>query len=178
MMLALAWSALGVLSLWTAVLVLDRRHRARRVTALRAEWGRAPDRQRDLHAIAAYHRARSASDPARALDDRTWEDLNMNDVFSVLDRTESLVGQQVLYARLRATPLGEHLEAFEALVTQISDDVPARERAQLALGRLRAPAAYDLWRLAQPGSLESESWHALFPVVGISMAGIALLVPF
>jgi hypothetical protein len=176
MMLTLAWTALVVAALRAVVLVLDRRHRSRRLIALRAQWGRSPDRSRDLIAIAAYHRAGTARD--RGLDDRTWEDLNMSDVFSALDRTESAVGQQLLYARLRSTPLGEHLEAFEALVTQMSDDAPARERAQLALGRLRAPAAYDLWWLAQPGSLESESWHVLFPVVAISMAGIALLVPF
>src|SRR5579863_6406606 len=93
MVLALISSALGVAALWAVLLALNRRHRARCLTALRAEWGRAHDRQRDLRAVAAYHRARSASDPARALDDRTWEDLNMNDVFSMLDRTESLVGQ-------------------------------------------------------------------------------------
>jgi hypothetical protein len=178
MMPTLAWTALGVAALWAVVLVLDRRHRTRRLIALRAQWGHSTDRSRDLIAIAAYHRARAASGPDRVLDDRSWEDLNMNDVFSVLDRTESAVGQQVLYARLRSTHLGEHLEAFEALVTQMSDDAPTRERAQLALGRLRVPAAYDLWWLAQPGSLESESWHVLFPVVAISMAGIALLVPF
>jgi hypothetical protein len=178
MMLTLAWSAAGVAACWAVVLAVDRRHRAGRLTTLRAKWGRAPDRHRDLVAIAAYHRARAAAHPDRALEDRTWEDLNLNDVFSVLDRTESVVGQQVLYARLRATPVGDSLEAFEALVTQMSEDAPARERAQLALGRLRAPAGYDLWWLAEPGSLDSAPWHILFPVVAVSMAGLALLVPF
>jgi hypothetical protein len=32
--------------------------------------------------------------------------------------------------------------------------------------------------LAQPGSLETAPWHVLFPVVGVTMVGIAALVPF
>ena len=135
MLLTLGWIALGVAALWAATFVIDRRDRAVRLTTVRAEWGRAPVRDRDMVAIGAYQRARAAADPEGALDERTWSDLNMNDVFSVLDRTESVVGQQVLYPRLRATPRGEHLEAFEALVTRLSEDARARERAQLALGR-------------------------------------------
>jgi MutS domain V len=176
MTLAVAWSALALATLWAIARALDRRRRTRRLMTLRAEWGRLRDRPRDLVAIAAYHRFRAASDPDRALDDRTWADLNLNEVFSVFDRTESVVGQQVLYARLRATPQGDHLTAFEALVTQMSEDAPAREHAQLALGQLRAPAGYDLWWLAQPGSLDSAPWHALFPVMTVSMAVVVALV--
>ena len=119
-----------------------------------------------------------ASETASAsLDDRTWDDLNMDDVFSVLDRTESVVGQQVLHARLRGDPHAAKRSAFEALVTRASDDSAARERAQLALSRLRAPSGYDLWWLAQPGSLETSRWHVLFPVVGITMVGVAAVTP-
>ena len=57
-------------------------------------------------------------------------------------------------------------------------DVPARERALLALSTLRAPAGYDLWRLTQPGVLESAPWHVLFPVAALSMIGLAVLAPF
>src|ERR1700691_4553586 len=100
MLLILAWSALAIAAFSTVVLVLNRRNRTSRLAALRADWGRPPERNRDMAAIAAYHPARAASDIDRALNDRSWDDLNMNDVFSVLDRTESIVGQQVLYARL------------------------------------------------------------------------------
>ena len=58
----------------------------------------------------------------RALDDRTWEDLNLDAVFSALDRTESTAGQHALYHRLRTTPVGPHLDAFDALATRITAD--------------------------------------------------------
>src|SRR6202030_2092328 len=94
------------------------------------------------------------------------------------DRTESVVGQQVLYARLRAASPGDQLAAFDALVTRMGEDVPARQLAQHALGHLRAPSGYDLWWLAQPGSLETSVWHVLFPILGVSMVAVVALVPF
>src|SRR4029079_7922828 len=101
---------------------------------VRAEWGRIRACKRDMTMIASYWRDRATASrpdrpgpaPAQALDDRTWDDLNMDDVFSVLDRAESVVGQQGLYARLRSSPTGAHLAEFEALVTRFTDDVPAR----------------------------------------------------
>ena len=179
MLVTLVWAACGFAAALALVFIWDWRKRAARLATLRAKWGLLVDRDRDMASMAAYHRACASSDsPDHALDDRAWEDLNMNDVFAVLDRTESVVGQQRLYARLRATPHVEDLAAFEALVTQVGKDAPARERAQLVLGRLRAPACADLWRLAQPGTLKSAPWQLLFPVMGVCMVGVILLVPF
>jgi hypothetical protein len=179
MLLTLVWAGIGVAMLFGAALVVRRRDRVARLAKLRAEWGRARDVDRDMKAIAAYYSGRAMPESAgRGINDRTWDDLSMDDVFSVLDRTESVVGQQVLYARLRAVPVADHLAAFEALVARMGEDPPARERAQLVLGRLRAPAGYDLWWLAQPGSLDMTGWHILFPILGVSMVGAVALVPF
>src|SRR6185503_20571971 len=125
MLLTLAWSALAIVAL---SFVLDRRNRTARVKRLRAAWGRALDRDRDLVAIGAYYRG-GVGDASRSLDDRTWDDLNMDDVFSVVDRTESVVGQQVLYSRLRSLPEDGQLSlsAFEGLVARMSNDQLARE---------------------------------------------------
>lgn len=101
----------------------------------------------------------------------------MDGVFAVLDRTESTLGQQALYHRLRSAPTGAHLEAFEALVDLMATDVSARERAQAALGRLRNPAGYDLWWLAQPDAIESRPWHVIFPIVGAAMC-LPILLSF
>jgi hypothetical protein len=111
---AFIWAALAVVAIWTVGVVLDRRNRRTRLRVLRSEWGAPRARDRNMAAIAAY--ARGISSSATVLDDRTWSDMNMDDVYSVLDRTESVVGQQVLYARLRSGRKSEHLGAFEALV--------------------------------------------------------------
>jgi hypothetical protein len=116
-----------------------------------------------------------AYDRIGTVDDRTWEDLHLDDVFAAIDRTESTLGQHALYHRLRSAPEPLHIDAFEALVTRFSMDAPARERAQLALARLKDPQGYDLWWLAQPDAVETRLWFVVFPVLAAAtLAGLAL----
>ena len=49
----------------------------------------------------------------------------------------------------------------------MSVDVPARERAQMALARLQDPLGYDLWWLARPDAIETQAWHVIFPALAI-----------
>jgi hypothetical protein len=146
--------------------VLSRRHRRRVLARVRASWGMPRHRVRNMEAIADYHRSlASAPNAAKALDDRTWNDLDMDAVFAALDRTESTMGQQALYHRLRAAPIAPNLEGFDALAVRFAGDAATRERAQVALSRLQNPAGYDLWWLAQPDSLERRPWQVIYPII-------------
>ena len=139
-------------------------------------WGRPHGRPRRMGDIADYHRARTgAPDGAGSIDDRTWDDLMMDAVFAAIDHTESTLGQQALYHRLRSAPAASDLDAFEALIARMTSDTAARETVQMALSRLRNPAGYDLWWLAQPDALESRPWHLVFPIVGGAMLAALLL---
>ena len=152
--------------------IASRRQRRQLLENLRTQWGTPHRRPRNMGAIAEYHAARIASDrdsPATSIDTRTWEDLDLDAVFAALDHTQSSIGQQVLYHRLRTAPAAPHLEAFDALATLFQKEVATREAAQSALARLRNPAGYDLWWLAQPGSIVNERWTVLFPIVGAGM---------
>jgi DNA mismatch repair ATPase MutS len=118
--------------------------------ALPTPWGEFRERDRDLKAISAHYFAQSAAAPdAGDLDQRTWDDLNMDDVFAVLDRTESAVGQQTLYARLRRPSSNNHLRAFEELVTLLGRDEQIREDVRAALLPLAGTTDYDL-RFVRP----------------------------
>src|SRR5262245_5133764 len=147
---------LGVLFavLGFGVLVV-RRSRAQALARIRAAWAQPVSRERTMEAIAESHRSRLSNLGARAsLDARTWDDLNLDQVFCVLDRTESTLGQHALYHRLRSAPVADHLEVFEALVSRFESDGRSRERAQLALSRLTDRHGYDLWWLARPDAIE------------------------
>lgn len=109
-----------------------------------------------MKAIAASHRSRLAyMGPRTTLDNRTWEDLDLDAVFAALDRTESTLGQHAFYHRLRSAPVGDHLDAFEALANRLATDAGLRERAQMALSRLKDPHGYDLWWLARPDAIDT-----------------------
>jgi hypothetical protein len=68
----------------------------RLLKVIRGSWGHSIDRQWDYKLISSYHNhcKDQASD---YVNDTTWSDLNMDDVFSLLDRTISPVGSQYLY---------------------------------------------------------------------------------
>src|SRR5215208_4344642 len=133
------------------VFLIFREIQRNRLEQLRAAWGTESPRVHRMEDIAASHRSRLTSRrEALALDDRTWDDLVLDEVFTRFDRTESTLGRHALYHRLRTAHPEESLHAFESLVTRLSVDAAARERVQLALGRLRDPQGYDLWWLARP----------------------------
>ena len=150
-------AVLFVVPAWTSW-----RARKRLLARIRAEWGRRREVPRDMEAVADLFRVRRAA--GASLDDRTWNDLLLDEVFAHLDRTESSVGQQALYARLRSAPSPKALEAFDALILSVASDTTRRERAQVRLAGLRSPAAYNLHRLAGPDALASPRWHIAIPI--------------
>ncbi len=148
------------------------------MSVLSQRWGQPVERERKFEAIEASHRSRVAHAGSGALDDRTWDDLNLDAVFTVLDRTESTAGQHALYHRLRTAPVAPHLGAFEALVTRMSGDSKLRERAQRALLRLGDPHGYDLWWLARADAIETRPWYVLFPLLTAATVLQAALAAF
>ena len=144
------------LSAWSS-----RHGRAKLLARLRAEWSRPRPRARDMEAIADFFLSHP---PPASLDDRTLDDLMLDQVFAHLDRTESSVGQQLLYHRLRSAPAPRSLQAFEALIVRATADVDRREQAQMALARLRDPSGCFVHRLARPDALDRRWWHIVFPL--------------
>jgi len=166
-------------ALLALVLTVRRNNRDMRLNGFRRHWGKARKRSHKMEAISASYVSRIAPTGSEgSLDSRTWTDLNLDEVFLAIDRTESTLGQHALYHRLRTTPVGAHLDAFEALVHRMSSDTPAREHAQLALSRLQDDSGYDLWWMVRPNVLEVQPWYIVFPVLGAAMLLTLMLVPF
>ncbi|MDP2320327.1 MAG: hypothetical protein Q8O42_13430 [Acidobacteriota bacterium] len=171
-----AVAALVVLAI--AAQWFSHRNRQNLLAAIRANWGKPGVRVRKMDAIAEYHRSIVlARGPGCSLDDRTWTDLDMDAVFQSLDRTESTLGQQVLYQRLRRQGAGD-LNQFEQLVERLSHDAPTRERIQMALAGLREPDGYDLWWLAQADALVRPRWHLAFAAWAAIVLGAVAAIPW
>ncbi|MCC3159624.1 hypothetical protein LJ737_20450 [Hymenobacter sp. 15J16-1T3B] len=145
-------------------------------TTLRAAWGQPKAGHRNFALIARYHRIVAEAEPAAPpLDEATWQDLNLDEVFTALDHTQSRVGQQVLYHRLR-TPRQEAAEVagFQASVAALAADAPAREAAQLALHRLAHYDAYHLADLFAPAPPVVPGWTRAAPWLALVSAGLLL----
>jgi hypothetical protein len=141
-------------------------------------WGSPIERTRRIDAMSTSHVSRIAVLGGGSLNERTWVDLNLDDVFGAIDRTQSTLGQHALYHRLRTAPLAAHLGAFEALVHRMTIDVATRERAQMAFARLQDPHGYDVWSLAGAEAVERRFWYAVFPVLTAAAIVLAFLAPF
>jgi len=166
------WVGLAVAITLALVWTTRRRRDNNVIVRLHAEWGRLCYRDSDFPSLVDYHRAMAAD--GSSVDDRTWDDLNMDSVFTILNRTESVVGQQALYHRLRTPRTGPTLDAFESLVKMMDLQPLERERAQVALSRLKDAAGYDIWRMASQRPIDSKFWHIVFPLLAV-FTGSAIL---
>ena len=120
-----------------------------------------------MEEIAESHRVRAAlRDEPVAVDDRASDDLVLDEVFQRIHYTENTLGRHALYHRLRVAHTTESLRTFESLVTRLSVDAAARERAQLALNTRRSPGLQPL--VGGPaGCGGSAGADAAFPVLAL-----------
>ena len=90
----------------------------------------------ELRDVGAYCRERSSVEPC-AVDELTWNDLNMDDVFLLLDRACSNVGEEVLYDLLHRTDVSQQtLERRRKIMRAMEGDAQARSQSRRILGRL------------------------------------------
>lgn len=121
----LAVAAAVALVVW----MIARRSRQRRLAALVAAWGKPVERERDVAELAAELELGATGGRGVGLDERTLHDLNLDDVFAVIDRTGSRIGQLALYARLRSPDAPANLLPFDAL-PRGSSRTPCRDSAR------------------------------------------------
>ncbi len=113
------------------------------IESLRQAWGRDVARERDMATIALYEEF--VAGRSQSVDEQTWQDLGMDQVFAAIDRTTSMPGRQMLYARMRReevdpVTLSERARQYAAF----RQDAKSREEIQLQLSRLDQPGAQFL----------------------------------
>lgn len=129
----------------------------RQLEQLRKGWGSEIERKRNLPEIALLHgfALEEALEQSALIDNQTWADLNMDDVFKAVDRTLTTPGQCMLYHILR-TPLlsGDILRGRSQIIRLFQSDARVREQIQLALLRLGLQKGngitYLLWHPEKP----------------------------
>lgn len=92
--------------------------------------------------ISLYHKHK-ASVSKCLLDDRTCEDLNVNDFFSFIDETHSCIGQQYLYHILHYNHSSE-VEHHEELIKKLTSNKALRDRLITTLQKLGNSESYSL----------------------------------
>ncbi len=86
--------------------ILKKRSSARKLLqSIKERWGRKPAEkygEGDLEALKGYFDNLKEAEPEKTfLDDITWNDLDMDNIFKRVNSTQSTVGEEVLYSLLR-----------------------------------------------------------------------------
>ncbi|MEO8563084.1 MAG: hypothetical protein ABI601_13460 [bacterium] len=179
MSITLGVGALAVLGLGAPLLALlaHRRYQGLAVwfrTVL--AWRQSPERPADMMLAAAYHRNLSTAERVGALDDRTWQDLDLDELFRSLDRTESEPGRQYLYHLLRTPQCStEPLERREHLLSRLAADPALAERVRSSLSRLQHPRAGQLVHLFLGPLPTRPRYWLLFPILAVASAASLVL---
>ncbi len=139
--------------------------------------GTRPPAPLELDDIRAYFELRARDQTGGVVDDRTWADLDMDQVVRAIDRTASTPGVQCLYDRLRAPPETVTDDArFDTAVERLrgDPDLAARIRRVLAPLRQRGAEALPTLLLGALPARSAARW--LYPVMPMAMiASIAAI---
>lgn len=125
--------------------------------------------------IEKYFRNKDNSKAYQVLSDKTCNDLDFDELFAYLDRTNSKVGQQYLYNKLRTVNLDEkQIKLDETIIDKLTKDAQFRIAIQTKLGQLNHKDAYDLPTLFQDNHIKKPSWFGFIPI--LSLASLSFLI--
>lgn len=146
-------SVLAVLLILYSVMAASRRaNLLNRRRKIEREWGNVPDREYisgELENIAHYYqnKLKRQEEKSHVIDDITWNDLDMNRVFCMLNRTYSSVGQEYLYYMLRTPEMSEeNMQERERLIRHFAEAKTVRTELQMQyfeIGRTKKVSICD-----------------------------------
>lgn len=145
---------------------------------IRAEWGTFAEKHftaEELYMVASYHREQASG---FTVDDITWHDTAMDEVFVAVNRTYSSIGEEYLYHVLRTPSFSDDVLKERARVADLfTVQEKAREDVAFLLSRIgknyRIPFTEYVVRL-----MEIKPQNSLFHISVLLMNLVALVLTF
>ena len=108
-----------------------RQNRKRLLEKIRASWGEVPEREYTLDEFGKIsHYFRKSMDESFSIDDITWNDLEMDDVFMCMNHTYSSLGEEYLYKMLRKPVFDEKVLAEREKLISYFQNPQNREKRE------------------------------------------------
>ena len=171
-------SVLAVLLILYSVMSASRRaNLLNRRRKIEREWGNVPDREYisgELENIAHYYqnKLKRQEEKSHVIDDITWNDLDMDRVFCMLNRTYSSVGQEYLYYMLRTPEMSEeNMQERERLIRHFAEAKTVRTELQMQyfeIGRTKKVSICDYIQTLESLKPKSNMPHYLLSLIHIS----------
>ncbi len=145
---------------------------------LKESFGKLKDDSFDFDSIEKYFRNNDHSKAYQVLSDKTCNDLDFDELFMLLDRTNSKVGQQYLYDQLRTINLDkEQTKLDEEIINTLSKDSDLRISLQKKLEKLNNKDAYYITNLFQDQHLKPPKWFFVIPLLAFTSL-VSLILSF
>ena len=145
---------------------------------LKESFGALKNDSFDFDSIEKYFRKRDNSKAHQVLSDKTCNDLDFDEVFMFLDRTNSKVGQQYLYNNLRTINVNEkQTELNEEIITELAENPELRISVQKKLEKLKHKDAYYISSLFQEQHLNPPKWFIVIKLLSFASL-VSLIVGF
>lgn len=142
---------------------------------LKESFGNLKDDSFNFDYIEKYFRNKDNSKAHQVLSDKTCNDLDFDDLFILLDRTHSKVGQQYLYNHLRTIKVNEkQTKLNEEIISELSENPELRISVQKKLEKLKHKDAHYISSLFQDEHLNPPKWFIVIKL--LSFASLASLI--
>jgi len=149
-----------------------------KLESLRKLWAKPINKHRNFDLISSYFTLQEKNDKNN-VDDETWDDLNFDSVYSLLDRNISGVGQQYLFSLLHKyeNDLDELIRRIK-LIGDLKTNSNLREKIQLNLLNLNNVSSYFIAYLVLNKSLPQFKYYKIFYFLSLASLVSLLLMSY
>jgi Mismatch repair ATPase (MutS family) len=146
------------------------RNRNKRIKEkLLSEFGNLKPDSFDFENIESYFRKKDNSTVFQSLSDKTCNDLDFQELFMFIDRTNSRIGQQYLYNKLRNIPADSAENTRnEKLLDEFTNNSDLRVSVQRQLNKLNDIEVYYIATLFQDEILKPPKWYFIVPLLSFT----------
>jgi DNA mismatch repair ATPase MutS len=150
------------------------------VSQLREDWGKEKIKKRNLSEIESFYRYFTVHNNKDIfIDDQTWSDLNMNDLYSKMERTMTNPGECILYNILRVPLLSNTvLKERNEIIRLFQTNKKIREQIQIRLHRMGKQKGNGITALVCEDLPPSTPLKFLFSFLALLAIVSIIAVPF
>lgn len=136
---------------------------------LKEAFGKIKDASFNRNNIERYFRNKDNAAAYQVLSDKTCNDLDFDELFQFLDRTNSKVGQQYLYNKLRSIRIDKKQTTLdEEIIAELTKNTELRISIQKKIGKLNSKYAYNIATLFQEEHVTRPKWYAIIQLLSFT----------